>query len=192
MKNMSNIYSDIRKIELLFCEYYNVLCAYSFRFVNDMYAAEDIVQDVFFELWAKREKIDFDQAIKAYLFKAVYNRSLNYVNNPAVTRQTKLEQYAEEHQFNEFFVSQDKSPEELLITKELTAEIEQIIDKLPSQCKTVFLLSRKEELKNKEIAEKLSISVKAVEKHITKALSILKKELKDKGILLLLYLIFQN
>lgn len=189
MGNEHNIYSDIDNVEQLFRKYYRALRAYAFRFVNDTHIAENIVQDVFFELWIKRENLQFTPGIKAYLFKAVYHRSLNHINNPSFLNQTQLEDYAEDSRFTEYFISHDKGAEYLLMMEDLTNEIEAIINKLPPQCKTVFLLSRKKELKNKEIAEQLGISVKAVEKQMTKAISIFRNELKEKGILLLLYLL---
>lgn len=191
MNEKRNLHTDIQKVELLFCTHYKVLTSYAFRFINDRYAAENIVQDLFFELWNNRENIDFEAGIKTYLFKSVYHRCLNHINNPLSSRQTGLDQLTENEQLTQFIISQDKGPEYQLMMEELDKEINTLIDKLPPQCKKVFILSRKEELKNKEIAEKLGISVKAVEKHISKAISFLRDKLKDRGILLLLLLIGQ-
>ena len=71
------MYSNLESVEQLFRQYYKVLRVYAFRFVNDWDIAEDVVQDVFVALWNKRTDIEFDGAVKAYLFKAVYNKSLN-------------------------------------------------------------------------------------------------------------------
>lgn len=179
------MYSDIQMVEYLFRKYYKVLRAYSFRFVNDWHAAENIVQDIFFELWCRRESIDFTQGIKTYLFKSVYNRTLNYIRNTPKHIQVS----PEDEELSAYLVSQEKEPEYWLILDELDKEIKNLIDQLPTQCRNVFLMSRQEEMKNKEIAEKLGISVKAVEKHISKAISFLKKELQEKGVFLILYLL---
>lgn len=189
MTNSLNKYTETHVIvENLFRKYYKVLRTYAYRFVNDMPISENIVQDVFLELWNKRETIDFDQSIKAYLFKSVYHRSLNYLSNPVISKNTSLDQLAENDQLAEYFISQDKNFEYWSMMDDIGKEIERLLDQLPPQCKTVFLLSRKEELRNKEIADKLGISLKAVEKQITKALSFLREQLKDRGVLLLFYL----
>ncbi|MDH6533513.1 RNA polymerase sigma-70 factor [Parabacteroides sp. 52] len=190
MKNKNTIHSDTLQVEFLFRKYYRTLCAYAFRFVNDTATAENIVQDVFFELWNKREILDFNLAIKTYLFKSVYHRALNHLNSVSVSKQTSLDQLEEKDDLSFFLISQEKNGEYWLMMEELDKEIQAIINQFPPQCKQVFLLSRQNELKNKEIAEQLGISVKAVEKQITKAIATLRKELKGKGILLLLYLFF--
>lgn len=188
MTNSLNKDTKTCVVENLFRQYYRVLRTYAYRFVNDMTISENIVQDVFLELWNKRETIDFDQSIKAYLFKSVYHRSLNYLTHPVTSKSTSLDQLAENDQLTEYFISQDKGFEYWTRMDDISKDIDRLLDQLPPQCKTVFLLSRKEELRNKEIAEKLGISLKAVEKQITKALSFLREELKDRGLFLLLYL----
>ena len=71
-------------IENLFTQYYQILRAYALRYVQNQDAAEDIVQDVFFELWLRRNEIDFDLPMKAYLFKSVLNKSRNYIYDKRV------------------------------------------------------------------------------------------------------------
>lgn len=189
MKNEKEMHSDIQIVEYLFRKYYKVLRAYSFRFINDWQGAENVVQDVFFELWCHRETVDFDAGIKSYLFKLVYNRSLNYLRTyPYKSLDSST---PEEKELSIYLISQEKEPGYWLMLDELDKEIQSLINQLPEQCRNVFLMSRQEEMKNREIAEKLGISVKAVEKHISKAIFFLRKELKHKGVLLLLYLFIQ-
>ena len=182
--------SEIYTLDTLFKRFYKPLRAYAFRFVNDLDMAEDIVQDVFFELWSRRENINFDKAVKSYLFKSVYNRSINilHAQNPRYT----LEMTDETELLDIYLSTYMQNQEQSLILQELEKEIATYIDTLPPQCKNVFILSRIYELKNREIAEQLNISIKAVEKHISKALYGLKVHLKEKGLLLLLFLIHIN
>lgn len=85
------LYSNLESVEQLFRQYYKVLRVYAFRFVNDWDVAEDIVQDVFVALWNKRTDIEFDGAVKAYLFKAVYNKSLNFLTSKKYTEEESME-----------------------------------------------------------------------------------------------------
>lgn len=180
--------NDIKEVEALFRRYYKPLRAYAFRFVNDWIAAEDIVQDVFFELWTRRASIRFNEAVSSYLFKAVYTRSVNFLKcnvqniNCSLNERNEcniLDQYIEAHTLNQ---------EHSLLLNELEDEIKDYVESLPAQCKKIFILSRKYNLKNHEIASQLSISVKAVEKQITKALSELKLHLRKKELLFFIFL----
>lgn len=186
---------DFDALEKLFKRYYKPLRAYAYRFVDDKDLSEDIVQDVFFELWQRRESMRFeDEAIKSYLFKAVYNTSLNALNKkqPVVY---SLEPGKEVEVLEQYLASSIQNSEQSLLLKELEEEIKAYIETLPAQCRKVFLLSRSYGLKNREIAEQLDISIKAVEKHISKALLGLKGHLTEKGlfpILILLVNIMKN
>ncbi len=166
--------------------YYKTLKAYAISFVYDATIADDIVQDVFLELCDKQELIKFDKNVKSYLFKSVYNRSINFLKSKVRKSQISIETT----DFLESYLQQTHDThEDNLIAKEIHEEIGIAIDNLPPQCKKVFLLSRTYELKNKEIAEQLGISVKSVEKHITKALFQIHAYLKQIEILFLLYLL---
>ena len=180
---------QLQQIEHLFKRFYKPLKTYAFRFVNDKDIAEDVVQDVFFELWSRREYIRFENQpeVKSYLFKSVYNRSLNIINAGLLEKKT-LDDTAEELLLKNYHFSHIQNQEHSLLLKELEDEIALFIETLPPQCKKVFVLSRIQELKNKEIAEQLGISIKAVEKHITKALALLKEHLMKKDMLFILFL----
>lgn len=177
-------------LENLFKRYYKPLRAYAFRFVNHKLISEDIVQDVFFELWARRDTIRFDEAdsVKAYLFKSVYNRSINILNSGYLNELSSLDGINEHHIIENFLSTQLQNQEQSLLLKELEEEIANFVETLPAQCKKIFILSRTHELKNREIAEQLGISVKAVEKQISKALSELKKHLLKKDLLFIMFL----
>jgi len=177
-------------LEGLFKTHYHSLRAYAYRFINSWAFAEDIVQDVFFELWARRDHIRFDDrnAVKSYLFKSVYNRSVNLLNSGVLYNKSSLEDTNESQIVEDYIQVHTQNQEQSLLLKELEKEIASYIETLPPQCKKIFILSRTHELKNKEIAEQLGISVKAVEKQISKALSGLRNHLMKKELLFIAFL----
>lgn len=181
---------DFTALEALFKRFYKPLRAYAFRFVNDKDLSEDIVQDVFFELWQRHENIRFeDTAIKSYLFKAVYTHALNVLDKKQ-QEICALDPAREVEILDQYVISYMQNSEQSLLLKELEEEIMSYINTLPHQCHKVFMLSRSYGLKNREIAEQMGISIKAVEKHISKALFGLKEYLVQKDLFPLLILAF--
>lgn len=175
--------SDVSLFQQLFDSYFQSLVTYAFRFVNDWQAAEDITQDVFMALWVKKEDVDFDQPVKPYLYRAVYNRSINYLNSALMQKRIEGVDTIDEL-INQEILSYNQH--DALLLKEITAEINNFVETLPPQCRNVYKLSREENLKNKEIAARLDISEKAVEKHITKALTEIRNHLVHLDILSML------
>jgi RNA polymerase sigma-70 factor (ECF subfamily) len=180
---------NLEYFEQLFKMYFKALKTYSVRYVYDEYVAEDIVQDTFFELWKRRDEIEFDEYIKSYLFKSVYNKSLNYLRNNKLKTISSIASADDAIFLDSYLQTMQSSQEENLIVKEILREITAVIDQLPPQCKKVFILSRRYEFKNREIAEQLDISLKSVEKHITKALSQIRDHLKKMKLLILFLII---
>lgn len=178
---------ELTALENLFKRYYKPLRAYAYRFVNDMDLSEDIVQDVFFELWSRRDTIEFDGEVKSYLFKSVYNRSVNLLNKKHQISECELDSTSEAHILEQYLVSSVQTSEQSLLLKELETEITSFIGNLPPQCQKIFMLSRSYGLKNREIAEQLNITIKAVEKQIGKALFGLKEHLLKKGLISLFF-----
>jgi RNA polymerase sigma-70 factor (ECF subfamily) len=172
-------------LEGLFKSHYKPLRAYAYRFIYNKEIAEDVVQDVFFELWSRRQHIRFDdkEAVKSYLFKSVYNRSMSLLASDLLYERSPLEGANEELIIENYMQAHMQNQEQSLLLKELEKEIAAYVETLPPQCKKVFTLSRTYELKNKEIAEQLGISLKAVEKHISKALTGLREHLRKEGLL---------
>lgn len=175
----------------LFEDYFRSLVTYSYRYVNDWSASEDIVQEIFMALWINRDKIDFEEPIKPYLYRATYNRSINYLNSVSVQRRVDHADMLDELIDREIL---SYNQHDNLLLKEIEEEITFFVGTLPEQRKRVFLLSREENLKNKEIALRLNISEKAVEKHITKALSDIRIHLTETGLMsgLICFLLNQN
>lgn len=165
----------------LFLEYYSYLCNYAFQFLHEKEGAEEVVQDMFFHIWEKRESLEIKSSIKSYLFQSVKNRCLTLLNHVKVR-----ETYKEHNQ--ESIAYQEQQTSEL--DGELATLIDIAINELPEERQKVFRLSRYEGLKYKEIADHLSISVKTVEGQMSKALKFLRQELKD-YLPLLLFILFQ-
>lgn len=183
---------DFAMLETLFKRLYKPLRAYAFRFVNDKGISEDIVQDVFCKLWQQHENIRFeDNAVKSYLFKAVYTHALNILNKKPQNIYP-LEPEKETDILDQYLSSYMLNSEQTLLFKELENEIRSYINTLPPQCHKIFILSRGYGLKNREIAEQLGISIKAVEKQISKALFNLKEHLIKKELLQLLLLFINS
>ena len=176
-------------LEDLFKRYYKPLRMYAFRFVNHKAVSEDIVQDIFFELWSRRDSIRFEEidSVKSYLFKSVYNRSINVLNSGILNEQSTLQGINENHIIESCLTTHIQNQEQSILLKELETEIAAFVETFPPQCKKIFIFSRTYGLKNREIAEQLNISVKAVEKQISKALSELKKHLLKKDLLFIIF-----
>lgn len=165
--------SDENAFEQLFKAHFNALHAYAFSILKDEPAAEEIVQNLFLRLWERKGKLEEQLSIKAYLYKSVYHDSLNYIRHQKV--RSRYTEYA-------IYNSKDKLMQDASATTEL-GELQRNIDKalneLPQQCRTIFQMSRFEELKYREIATQLNISVKTVENQMGKALRILRSKLTD-------------
>jgi len=157
--------------EVLFHTYYKQLCRFSFRIVHDKDKAEDVVQTCFINFWQKRELIVIQTSFKAYLFRSVYNRSIN-----EYTRSKKIIN-EELSVLNEVSGSISEDPILLMQAHEMQKKIDQAIAAMPDGCRTVFMLSREDQLSYKEIAEMLQISIKTVENQMGKALRIMREHL---------------
>lgn len=163
----------------LFNQFYTPLCVYAFRYVRSMQTREDIVQDVFFKLWNDRKSIQITSSIRTYLLVATKNHCLNYL------QRKELELSYEQKLINEF--NETLSEVDLYSLSELQGMVDQAIAKLPEKYRIVFEMSRFQNLTYREIADKQGISIKTVEAHMSKALIILRSELKDYFIFLIIF-----
>lgn len=157
-------------IELLFQLHYTYLCQAAVRIIKDPALAEDLTQEVFLELWRKKEGIEFTGSVRAYLRRAVVNKGLNYI------RDRKKITDDEDKLLN--MESSMPSVMQELNAAALQERIDEAIDELPEKCRLVFVLSRFEEMSYQEIADHLGISIKTVENQIVKALKYLRGALQ--------------
>jgi len=167
----------------LFRRYYKYLVVIAFRYVKEENQAKDMVQEVFLDVWKRRESITIQDA-KAYLRRAVINGCLSTI------RKNKRLSYEEDPVART--LDHQSNVDNIYAYKELEEVIEQAIESLPDRCREVFKLSRQENLSHKEIAAQLSISTKTIENQMTKALKVIRLALKEYGLLLLVvsYLFF--
>lgn len=165
------------------------MVGYACTYVYNKAVADDIIQDIFLSVWINRDKIDLQSKhIKSYLYKAVHNRCLNYIQSIKESLALRLDDV-------NFLIQKEifsDKPYEKLFLDDLQHEIEKCVANLPPQCKKVFIYSRVKNLKNKEIAELLNISEKAVEKQTTKALSEIRLHLTNAKLLSALLVLFHQ
>jgi RNA polymerase sigma-70 factor (ECF subfamily) len=150
---------------------YESLCRYAFTIVKDFDQAEDIVQSMFMKLWEKREELDITASVRSYLFRAVYNQCMNFIEHHAI--KTKYDAHVRIEA-----PSDEQQPE--VFSDEVGENIRKAIDSLPPQCRSIFIMSRYEELKHAEIADRLGISVNTIQNQVCKALKLLREVLKDR------------
>lgn len=162
----------------IYKDHYVALCRYSFQFLHDKEASEEIVDDVFMYIWNHRETIVFSSSVSAYLFGLVRNRSISELNT-AKRRYEKHFSNISQSQVGRFldFVFQDnKSPLSDILDKEFNEFWQESINSLPEQTRKVWLLSREKRLKYQEIADMLGISVNTVKYHIKQASKLLSSD----------------
>ncbi|MEZ5103997.1 MAG: RNA polymerase sigma-70 factor [Draconibacterium sp.] len=176
--------SDPINLKDLFYFYFDTLCLYSDSIIKDKNYAEDIVIECFERLWEDKDKITIQGNIRNYLFRAVRNKSIDYLRKKKRFLEIEIEKATELETLkasSAFF--ETTNPLEL---KELEQKIESAIEGLPDSCKAIFVLNRKEGLKYKEIAEKLNLSVNTVEVQMGRALKKLKVSLSGQMYILFL------
>lgn len=160
------------QIEQVFKSHFKALHSYAFTIVKDSVMAEEMVQNVFVKIWEKREQLDIQTSITAYLYRAVYHESLNHIKHLKV--RAAYETYAT----NQMKHQSDNAEKKILLS-DLEVRIDQALSELPEQCRTIFQMSRYEELKYQEIADRLGLSIKTVENQMGKALKLMRTKLKD-------------
>lgn len=176
---------------MLFSIYFVPLCQVAFRIVHNQQVAKDVVQDVFVRLWTNKERLHIQTSILGYLKKSVTNASID--NQRCAYEARKVQWDAASNLQQATIQTATTHVERDVEAKETAALVERAIGQLPERCRLVFILSRREGLSYKQIAEKLEISPKTVENQMSKALKILRKALATVlsiGLLLHYYLFF--
>jgi RNA polymerase sigma-70 factor (ECF subfamily) len=158
-----------KALQLLYDEYYDKLCKQVYLILHDKDKTEDIVQEVLVSLWRQRDELKISSSIEAYMKRSCRNRALNFIRDNKI----KIEEET---------VLMDREdtavlPLQVLEMEEMDQKINQIINFLPDRCRTIFTLSRFEDMSYAEIANELNISTKTVEHQISKALKILREKI---------------
>jgi RNA polymerase sigma-70 factor (ECF subfamily) len=163
---------DMEAFETIFKAYYQSLCLFSMRYLRRTDLAEEIVQDIFVNIWDKRSGLHMETSLKSYLYRAVHNNSLKYLQHEKVVDRHAQRIIERKEQFY-------NEPLNNIQVEELTKLLEIAYASMPQKTREIFELSRNEGLKYAEIAEKMEISVKTVEAHMGNALKILRESLKE-------------
>lgn len=175
-ENFKDSYSAV-DYESVFKKYFPALRKYACLFVQE-HAAEDIVQDILVYLWENRRISEIHTSLEAYLFRSVYQRCLSHIKQQNIRSRhlSQIEIDLRQAELSYFDSDQNEAIRKLFLN-ELSHELNNAIDSLPPRCREVFELSFMQEYHNKEISEKLNISVNTVESHITNALKALRRKL---------------
>lgn len=163
----------------LFFTYFYDLCTYAFQITKSEQKAKDIVQEVFYKLWKRREKWTIHSSLKAYLYQSVRNEALNQIDRDQNRQNTKKEL----SKFKE--VANRKAGNTRQLSKEdekLIEEVWCVVSELPQRRRSVFILHRKHGLSYREIGQVLGISRKTVENHMGLALNDIREQIEQKSI----------
>lgn len=167
---------DKKAYEAVYNEFFGVLYHLCLNYLHDEKVSEEMVQDTFMKLWEIRETLNDQVNIRNFLYTITKNNCLNYLRNQKISLKHQENMKYLEMQFN--YEALEKLGNYLQF-EELRNKIDEAISKLPAEVIETFKLSRFEELSYREIAEQQGISIKTVEARISKALRILRVELKD-------------
>lgn len=152
--------------ERYYRDHYKEFFLVSFKYTKQVTLTQEIVNDVFLKIWEGASAITIETSLKAYLYKAVINRSINAYN--------KSKKDLQKQKDPELVPDEGYETREMELN-EMKVALYKAIDELPEQCRKVFMMSRFDQLKQQEIADKLGISIKTVKNHITHALKQISK-----------------
>ena len=162
---------NIKEFESLFREFYKPLFIHANRILQDGAEAEEIVQDLFFNIWKNRQNLNINVSASSYLYSAVRNNSLQFIKRKKI-----------KGKYEDYLKGQDHlsiEPIEYIKYNELHTRLHKVMNDLPDRCQQIFKLNRFQGLKYQEIADQLEISIKTVEANMSKALKHLRKNLSE-------------
>lgn len=158
--------------------YFKELYSIAEYYVKNNNYAEDIIQEVFILLWNKKSEINLKSSLRSYLISMVRNQCIDYLRKIGSEEEKQNNYQKKLKEINLLETSAERSIG-IIYRNEIKDKFEKSIKKLPKKCRHVFELSRLKGMKNIDIAEKTGTTVKAVERNITRGLTILRNELKD-------------
>lgn len=161
--------NKIEALNLMYDQYYHSVIKIAFKITHDQDVAKDMVQELFLNIWVKHNQLSIQKPIKFYLIRSIINRCMNYLRDDHKRKRSSI---------NVTSKVNDNYGEQSLRYEDLKRLVEESLNMLPPRCKLIFGLSRWQGMSNSEISSYLGISIKAVEKQITKALKHLKNNLK--------------
>ena len=171
------ISGDEQSFEKVYRYFYPRLLYFAKQYIHDIEASKNIVQDVFTELWDRRNTLKEETNLNAWLFTVTKNKSLKIIRH--LKSQQNYDSYFKARQLDVNYKALNDFDTSNFVFEELQVQINIALEKLSPACRKVFEMCRFEDRKNREIAEELNLSIKTVEAHISKALRSLKADLKD-------------
>lgn len=172
---------DKSSYAILFDRYYRDLVTFSFGLVKSLTAAEEIAQEVFIRLWEDRHSLQIEKSLKSFLLKSVQNRSLNWLQHNKVVAEYEL-------YVKKYFVLSDNETEKYILHSELQGKLTEALEKIPKEYADAFCKNRFENHSYVEIAQACGVSVRTIEVRISKALKLLREELRDFLLLLIFFI----
>lgn len=170
--NQYTIPEDEASFEEMYNEHFRGMYSYAFTILKDAAEAEEMVQSVFVKLWERKGNLQIESSLKSYLYRMVHNDCMNLLKHETVkTKFVKEKMYAMQNE--------NESAGKKMQAAELEEKLSTALRELPEQCRTIFQLSRFEDLKYREIAQQLGIAEKTVENQMGKALKLLRLKLVD-------------
>jgi len=166
--------------DLLFRKYSKKLSKFGFSILKSTEDTENLIQDVFLNLWENRNKVEKDSAIKSYIFTLTHNSAISIIRKKA--RESEFVEYLKSLQE----ISEEPADKELEYI-ELTNKLDEILKALPPRQREVYLLHKVEGLKYGEIAERLNISVNTIENHMSRALKTIREKLGNYSLIAILF-----
>jgi len=168
---------DKSLFEALYQYFHPRLKYFANQYLHDSDDAQSIVQDVFTELWDKRNSLSEDTNIQAWLFTVTKNKALKMISK--IKSRQNYDNYIRIRQLDIDYKALDDFETSNFLFDELQSKVQSALEKLPASCRMIFEMSRFQDKKNKEIAEELGLSIKTVEAQISKALKLMRNYLKD-------------
>ncbi len=196
LKIVQHIFSEIvigneDAFKKLYTIYFSRLNDFAKKVTRDDEISQDIVQEVFVKIWEKRSELKGVNP-EAFLFRLVRNRCIDYIKHLRVVN-NRMEEVRTKSKYEELYrIDFIGNEPYILIEQELRDKIESVIRTLPDRCREVFILSRMQGLKNREIAEKLNINIKNVERHLSRAFEAFRKNFSDDLPLALIVLVLKS
>ncbi len=181
--------SDIIAFNKLFAEYHGLFVRFARTYVQNDVAAEDIVVEAFMYYWENRKRLVSDTNIPAYVLEVVKHKCLNHLRHLRVREKVESHIYEHQKRVNNLRITTLEAcdPKEVF-SMEVQQLLREALDKMSKKTKQIFYMSRYEDKTYQEIANHFSLSVKSVEFHISKALKIIREQLKDYIAVILLFL----
>jgi RNA polymerase sigma-70 factor (ECF subfamily) len=163
---------------LLFRKVNQRLLGYCQLFVSDTKKCEDFIQDCFEYLWTNKEKIDPSKSVESMLFVMVRNKCLNHLKNEKTHQKISLSEESNINELQFLYQLDFTDKEDITLEEQLIVSLKKAIDELPEKRKQIFIKCKIEGRKQKDVAEEMQLSVRAVEKHINIAKTQLRQQLE--------------